>query len=475
MTNTKGIRPPIWEASRRPMFVKSVWLDNQGYRHIILDGVTTKKRANCPTVQRVLRKHLTGSVRGGHQDVGGRPGGKPGEESGSSGGNLRDSEVIVISEQSKNQLTERVLQWLDLAGKNTLVRPESEVASKDTSAGGVTQRRIFTAEVNRKLPNQGLPCLKRTESVHHLSITLNEEDSGEASRSDTSGQTPRIKFGDFFPVTYRCSRKFLSHSSYRNRLNSPPTYMNTPMAQSAGRGKVAAGVGSNGRKTLPEHANRNDKNRKQQFSSAVTSSSTGGKLGKNDSIENQYRGIIHRQLLETSCNTQIAKRQLHIFMPNLPNKTKGDCDSCLSSDLSKKSHNQCLLPALKISSIFSPLPLTWYERFVTSRAWKRDLSGGSNGAPRYFGTGNPRAITRKSSDTLTRPHRVNSSVPYCSRISEEHIRHCMLFYFRRKISAEETTRDLCNIYGEDTVKEETCKKWFRKFEKGDFSLDKAPK
>lgn len=287
----------------------------------------------------VLRKHLTGSVRGGHQDIGGRPGGKSGVESGSSGGNLRDSEVIVISEQSKNQLTERVLQWLDLAGKNTLVRPESEVTSKDTSAGGVTQRRIFTAEVNRKLPNQGLPCLKRTESVHHLSITLNEEDSGEASRSDASGQTPRIKFGDFFPVTYRCSRKFLSHSSYRNRLNSPPTYMNTPMAQSAGRGKAAAGVGSNGRKTLPEHANRNDKNRKQQFSSAVTSSSTGGKLGKNDSIENQYRGIIHRQLLETSCNTQIAKRQLHIFMPNLPNKTKGDCDSCLSSDLSKKSHS----------------------------------------------------------------------------------------------------------------------------------------
>lgn len=51
----------------------------------------------------------------------------------------------------------------------------------------------------------------------------------------------------------------------------------------------------------------------------------------------------------------------------------------------------------------------------------------------------------------------------------------MLFYFRRKISAEETTRDLCNIYGEDTVKEEICKKWFKKFEKGDFSLDKAPK
>ncbi|GAB0097857.1 hypothetical protein DMENIID0001_135350 [Sergentomyia squamirostris] len=398
MTNAKTPRPPIWEASRRPMFVKSVWLDNQGCRHIILDGVATnKKRSSCSTVQRenlrdlleetpegnplelvgssdiftishpsgkdstnnpsrnphklcrklfksrysveVLRKHLQGGVRTGHPDQLNRPGGKSGEDVVTNGGGLRDREVIVISEQSKNQLTERVLQWLDLAGKNTLVRPESEVTKGATP---LNQRRIYTAEVNRKTINQGSPCLKRTESVHHLSITLNEEECAEVASPSDSSVTPRIKFGDFFPVTYRCSRKFLSHSSYRSGVQSPPTYMNTTTttAQSMARSKnvPAGGMGGN-KKTMADHATR-DKNSRKHVNAA---SSPGGKLGKSDSIENQYRGIIHRQLLETSCNTQIAKRQLHIFMPNLPNKAKGECDSCLStvvsSDLSKKSHS----------------------------------------------------------------------------------------------------------------------------------------
>lgn len=44
-----------------------------------------------------------------------------------------------------------------------------------------------------------------------------------------------------------------------------------------------------------------------------------------------------------------------------------------------------------------------------SLAWKRDLNGGSSGAPRYLGTGNPKAITRKSSETRISPHRSRSS------------------------------------------------------------------
>lgn len=48
-----------------------------------------------------------------------------------------------------------------------------------------------------------------------------------------------------------------------------------------------------------------------------------------------------------------------------------------------------------------------------SLAWNLDRSGGSSDTPEYFGTGKPKAITRKSSETLNNPHRFNSSSP-CS-------------------------------------------------------------
>ena len=46
----------------------------------------------------------------------------------------------------------------------------------------------------------------------------------------------------------------------------------------------------------------------------------------------------------------------------------------------------------------------------TSLAWNLERRGGSNGFPRYLGTGNPNAITRKSSDTRTNFHESNSSL-----------------------------------------------------------------
>jgi len=44
----------------------------------------------------------------------------------------------------------------------------------------------------------------------------------------------------------------------------------------------------------------------------------------------------------------------------------------------------------------------------TSRAWKRERSGGSSGLPTYLGTGRPSAMTRKRSLTRTSFHASNS-------------------------------------------------------------------
>lgn len=225
---------------------------------------------------------------------------------------------------SKNQLTERVLQWLDLAGRNTSnARNEIEMPKANQS-----KRRIFTAPDTHKkktvpqvyispkhtavTPIQPTPpVLRRTESVHHLSLTFND-DVGQLQHGgapvDASAERHALSFGEFFPTAYRCSRKFLAYRNGGAKVRN-----------------VALANSHNMQQT--EHGRKSFRNKPKRM----------------DSIENQYRSMIQRQILENNCNTQLAKRQLHIFMPSLPKKTivttlpnssNGDCDSCLSTILS---------------------------------------------------------------------------------------------------------------------------------------------
>lgn len=40
----KTIKQPIWEASNGPLFLKSVWIEDKGYRHFILDHDRTVRK-----------------------------------------------------------------------------------------------------------------------------------------------------------------------------------------------------------------------------------------------------------------------------------------------------------------------------------------------------------------------------------------------------------------------------------------------
>lgn len=51
-----------------------------------------------------------------------------------------------------------------------------------------------------------------------------------------------------------------------------------------------------------------------------------------------------------------------------------------------------------------------------------------------------------------------------------HLRHIMLFYFRRGKSVTQTTRKICSVYGRDAVTKRTVREWFARF-KCDFGLD----
>lgn len=59
------------------------------------------------------------------------------------------------------------------------------------------------------------------------------------------------------------------------------------------------------------------------------------------------------------------------------------------------------------------------------------------------------------------------------QIPEEiHIRHLMLFAFRKGSKATDATKDICDVYG-DVLNVRKCQRWFNKFRSGDFDLNDA--
>ena len=54
--------------------------------------------------------------------------------------------------------------------------------------------------------------------------------------------------------------------------------------------------------------------------------------------------------------------------------------------------------------------------------------------------------------------------------NNEHFRHILLFYFRKRKNATQTAEKLRDMYNEEALKDRQCRNWFDKFRSGDFSL-----
>lgn len=401
-------RQPIWESSVRPLYPKCIWvktpINSAGYRHFIfdhdistyhkeiyssIDADTTTRRnrmfqrsQSCDQIEDDLMSlKLIGSADVVHSAKRSDPfmhanrnnftnhrnsltlikkqanprvldikansdDGKISEENHTETVNEAnqnnplkshvDKEKYAIIDGNKNQLTERVLQWLDLAGRNTIIRSDGD----PQKTSNCLKRRSLTAMESHKVKpflsnltssnNLPLPT-KRSDSIHHLSLKFNEDDTYLAQIKNSSdslypNEKLPLSFSEFFPTTYRCSRKFLSLRNTRNKsLDGCKT--------------------SPGSTNLLNSSRSTSETRQNEVPSAHRKLSK-SHLKKNETIEGQYRSMIQRQILENSCNTQLAKRQLHIFMPNLPKRTnqgtdKGlgnnDCDSCISLSSSRLS------------------------------------------------------------------------------------------------------------------------------------------
>ena len=51
----------------------------------------------------------------------------------------------------------------------------------------------------------------------------------------------------------------------------------------------------------------------------------------------------------------------------------------------------------------------------------------------------------------------------------------ILFYFCKGKNATQTRKKICVVYGEDTVSDRMCQKWFAKFYSGEMNIEDAPR
>lgn len=198
------------------------------------------------------------------------------------------------------KLAERVLNWLDLAGKTTIIKPNLPPSNPP-----VPPKRPSASQRSKSSTRPATAVTKRPDSVKHITIIFNKE--GIPVRYNRP-----VRFSDLFRSGYSASRKFISNMSSRN-------------------GKMTAGTGAR-KIQVPGSAAFDRANLELEKPKNQESASN-----KQTSYENDYRSLINRQILENSCNYHEARKQLHIFMPSLPKKTvtATDCESsCLSAGFS---------------------------------------------------------------------------------------------------------------------------------------------
>jgi hypothetical protein len=62
----------------------------------------------------------------------------------------------------------------------------------------------------------------------------------------------------------------------------------------------------------------------------------------------------------------------------------------------------------------------------------------------------------------------------CQVEKNEHFRHLLLYEFNRGSKAAEAARNICSVYGEDSIAERTAQKWLAHFKQGNFDMSNTP-
>jgi hypothetical protein len=63
----------------------------------------------------------------------------------------------------------------------------------------------------------------------------------------------------------------------------------------------------------------------------------------------------------------------------------------------------------------------------------------------------------------------------CQLEKNKHFRHLFFYEFNRGSKAAKAARNICAVYGEDSIAERRAQKWFVHFKQGNFDMSDTPR
>ncbi|XP_060803248.1 uncharacterized protein LOC132902387 [Amyelois transitella] len=311
--------PALWQSSQRPMYVKTVWID--GFRHAVLSQddpymLKAKKRRPHSSASTFLRtprfnnessRNINFVIRSDKSKIQVRP-------DRTRGYNIErlnltdvepesDDELLVKatpqplnefdsyrSDNMKNlrlnrtarteakpstELSDRVFQWLDLAGKIDLLAPESGERMSQ--------------------PRHSWPEIQRRNNIFksRTTIDVRKETVKIASANTREGEKPQNVSIDRHEIYMPTSANTIESYARQSRMKSTPRVENAKTKDL--------------NKTKAKELKNNVMQARQKMAT------------ERHAVEKQYADLLSKKLIpDVSKN---PKRQVHIFMPDVPKKT----------------------------------------------------------------------------------------------------------------------------------------------------------
>lgn len=269
-----------WETSQRPLIIRTVWV--KGHRHAILSERDQMKKSykkkedkqkisNVPmdlafatdchiltSQQNILQRTSRNSVGSTDKTM-----------NINFNTNLQQKNIIET-----NPLSERVLQWLDLAGQ--------------TSSKYIEKPKYSKFAVRHSLPEVKM-------SQNELKLLKTDIEFEETNSNDSK------KNRDYKKVKkYKISSMSTSPKSIKSEVDSRPDSKVSEYSLFDSDDDELSIEEEKPKKVMP----------REKFE-----------------FENNYINIIKKQIFESTCNTYVARKKLHIFIPSLPKKPASSLDN----------------------------------------------------------------------------------------------------------------------------------------------------
>lgn len=210
--------------------------------------------------------------------------------------NLRANKTTRTDAKENTDLSERVLQWLDLAGKIDLLAPDN--------VERMAQPRHSWPELQRRSNN--LSKSKTAIDIHKEAGRTSPK-GGDSPKAQQSGAIDRHEF--YVPTSANTIENYARQS--RNAKSTP-------------RHETNAKIKDNHNKTKSRDIRTNVSEARLKV------------INEKNAVEKQYAEMLNKKLIpDVSKN---PKRQVHIFMPELPKKIESTPASRTESLLSQTSY-----------------------------------------------------------------------------------------------------------------------------------------